>query len=292
MEWGKLMAGCAAGLTTKTGQIGYLGPLINFETRRLAASVYLGARYCYQTFAGGDPADLKFTVTWIGFWFNIPGVTLDPTEAVNSFFDSGADVVISGIDTTEAIVVAGQRAQQGEQVWAIPYDYQGACAEAPDICLGVPYFNWGPSYLDIVSAVQDGTYKPEFTLSNPDWSDINNLDTTGVGFVKGPGLSEENAANLDKFIAESAEFAAANPDNVYLWTGPLYYQDGSQIAADGENLPYIAPLMEAPSAEATAEATQAAEATMEATAEAGGMVEGASIWYLQQLLQGMTGPSK
>ena len=106
MEWGKEIAGCAAALMTETGKIGYLGPLINFETRRLAASAYLGARYCYEHYAGGNPADLQFTVTWIGFWFNIPGVTLDPTEEVNSFFDNGADVVISGIDTTEAIVIA------------------------------------------------------------------------------------------------------------------------------------------------------------------------------------------
>ena len=36
MEYGKMIAGCSAALTTKTGKIGYLGPLINDETRRLA----------------------------------------------------------------------------------------------------------------------------------------------------------------------------------------------------------------------------------------------------------------
>ncbi len=41
-----MIAGCAAALTTQTGQIGYLGPLINDETRRLASSAYLGAKYC------------------------------------------------------------------------------------------------------------------------------------------------------------------------------------------------------------------------------------------------------
>ncbi len=43
MEYGKMIAGCAAALTTQTGKIGYLGPLINDETRRLSDSVYLGA---------------------------------------------------------------------------------------------------------------------------------------------------------------------------------------------------------------------------------------------------------
>ena len=47
MEYGKMIAGAAAALTTQTGKIGYLGPLINDETRRLASSVYLGAHYAW-----------------------------------------------------------------------------------------------------------------------------------------------------------------------------------------------------------------------------------------------------
>jgi simple sugar transport system substrate-binding protein len=109
MEYMKMVAGCAAALKTETKSIAYLGPLINDETRRLAVSVYLGARYCYQNYRQADPKELKFEVKWIGFWFNIPGVTLDPTQVANEFFDTGADVVVSGIDTTEALVVAGQR---------------------------------------------------------------------------------------------------------------------------------------------------------------------------------------
>ena len=140
MYYGKLIAGCAAALTSETGRLAYLGPLINDETRRLASSIYLGAQYCWEE-SGKDLADLNMEVNWIGFWFNIPGVTLDPTEVTNAFFDSGADVVVSGIDTTEALVVAGQRAAAGESVWAIPYDFIGACSEAPEVCLGVPRIN-------------------------------------------------------------------------------------------------------------------------------------------------------
>ncbi|RLC84058.1 MAG: BMP family ABC transporter substrate-binding protein, partial [Chloroflexi bacterium] len=79
MIYGKMIAGCAAAMATESGVIGYVGPLINYETRRLASSAYLGARYCYENYRGKDPNDLRFIVTWIGFWFNIPGVTLDPT---------------------------------------------------------------------------------------------------------------------------------------------------------------------------------------------------------------------
>ncbi len=120
MEYGKMIAGVAAALTTKTGKIGYLGPLINDETRRLAASVYLGARYAWTEYLGKDPADLKFTVNWIGFWFNIPGVTSDPTQVADNFFNQGCDVVISGIDTTEAMAEAKKMTDSGKQVFAIP----------------------------------------------------------------------------------------------------------------------------------------------------------------------------
>jgi simple sugar transport system substrate-binding protein len=99
MEYGKMIAGCTAALTSKTGKIGYLGPLINDETRRLAASAFLGAKYCWTEYLGKDAADLSFKVTWIGFWFNIPGVTSDPTQVADDFIASGYDVIISGIDT-------------------------------------------------------------------------------------------------------------------------------------------------------------------------------------------------
>lgn len=228
MEYGKMMAGCAAALTTQTGNIGYLGPLINDETRRLTNSAYLGARYCWENYRGEDPASLGFEVKWIGFWFNIPGVTQDPTQVANDFFDSGNDVVISGIDTTEGLVVAGQRAAAGESVWAVPYDYEGACDEAPDICLGVPYFNWGPAYLKIVEDVIKGDFAATFEWNGPDWDDLNNAETTAVGFIKGDGLSAENSATLDEFIDGLAS------GDIKLFTGPLNYANGSPWLAAGE----------------------------------------------------------
>ncbi len=149
MIYGKMIAGCTAALTSESGKIGYLGPLINEETRRLAASAYLGAKYCWEEYAGKDAADLTFEVNWIGFWFNIPGVTADPTQVADEFYNNGFDVVISGIDTTEALVEANRMRQEGMDVYAIPYDFRDACSEAEDACLGVPYFNWGPAYVEI-----------------------------------------------------------------------------------------------------------------------------------------------
>jgi simple sugar transport system substrate-binding protein len=250
MEDMKAIAGCAAALATQTGQIGYLGPLINFETRRLASSAYQGAKYCYENYRNLDPADLDFTVTWIGFWFNIPGVTLDPTEVTTNFIDSGIDVVLSGIDTTEAIDVSGQRAAQGDQVWAIPYDYKGACDQAPDICLGVPYFNWGPKYLETIKAVQDGTWQQSWDWMAPNWQDLNDPDQSPVGWISGPAMTADMQSMLDEFISGMAS------GDINVWSGPINLQDGSEYVPAGQA----------------------------ATDE--------QIWYLPQLLEGMTGPSE
>lgn len=249
MEYGKMMAGFVAALSTKTGKIGYLGPLINEETRRLAASCYLGAKYAWQHVLKKDPKMLKFQVTWIGFWFNIPGVTADPTQVAQTFFDSGYDVVVSGIDTTEALVVAKQKKQEGKSVLAIPYDYVGACKSASDVCLGVPFFNWGPSYVDFIKASMSDKWESKWLWVGPDWKDINNFDTSAIGYVAGPALSSEAKKSLDQFIQELGS------GKVNLFQGPLNYQDGKPFLKKGE----------------TATDKQ--------------------IWYMEQLLEGMSGQS-
>jgi simple sugar transport system substrate-binding protein len=227
MEYGKMIAGCTAALTTKTGKIGYLGPLINDETRRLASSVYLGAKYCWTNYLGKDASTLSFKVTWIGFWFNIPGVTSDPTQVADDFYNSGYDVVISGIDTTEAVAEAKKLNTASNPVWAIPYDYVGSCQEGADICLGVPYFNWGPAYLKYVTLAEQGKFAAAFEWNGPDWTNINNPDTSAVGFEKGAALSADTSTQVDKFIKELA-------GGLNLWKGPLNLQDVTVYLKDGE----------------------------------------------------------
>lgn len=228
MEYGKMMAGFAAALTTRTGKIGYLGPLVNEETRRLVASCYLGARYAWEKVLKKDAKDLSFQVTWIGFWFNIPGVTSDPTQVAQNFVNTGYDVIISGIDTTESLVVARQKAQEGKKIWAIPYDYKGACSGAGEVCLGVPYFNWGPAYVSFVKAIMDGKWKQEWLWLGPDWKDINDPDTSTVGFLPGPALPQSVETSLDSFIKDLAT------GKVQLFKGPLEYQDGTPFLKAGE----------------------------------------------------------
>ena len=227
MEVGEAMGGCAAALSTQTGKIGYVGPLINDETRRFANAFYLGAKYCWTKYLGKDAKDLKFKVTWIGFWFNIPGVTADPTQVSDEFLNGGSDVLVSALDTMEALVQTDKASKAGKKAWAVAYDYEKACDEAPDICLGVRYFNWGPAYLKAINAVKAGTYSSYWDYNLPDWKDINNRDSSNLGFLKGKALSAEASANMDKFIAELA-------GGLNLFTGPLNFQDGSVYLKAGE----------------------------------------------------------
>jgi len=228
MEYGKMIAGFAGALTTETTKIGYLGPLINDETRRLAASAYLGAKYCWTNVLKKDAKELKFKVTWIGFWFNIPGQTLDPTKVADDFYNNGYDVVISGIDTTEALVEAGKMAKAGKKVKAIQYDYKEGCKEAPVVCLGVPYFNWGPAYLKAIKMVMEGKWTQYWDWNGPDWKDINNPQTSAVGFIKGRALGKENAEKVDAFIK------GLGNGSVKLFKGPLRFQDGTVFLKEGQ----------------------------------------------------------
>ncbi|PZV15949.1 MAG: BMP family ABC transporter substrate-binding protein [Pseudanabaena sp.] len=228
IEYGRMISGCAAALNSETGKIGFVGPLINDETRRLVSATYLGAKYCWQNYRKKNPEDLKFKVVWIGFWFNIPGQTLDPTKVSDDFYNSGYDVVMSGIDTPEVAVQGKKAAEAGKKVKYLHYGLKTGCNAAPEICVGVPYYNWGPSYLDQTKKAKDGKFTGEFISSAPNWKDLNNPDSSGVGFRKGKALTPES----DKFLTEF--ITGLGDGKISLFKGPLNYQDGTPFLKEGE----------------------------------------------------------
>lgn len=251
VESAKIIAGCAAALATETGKIGYLGPLVNDETRRLVSSAYLGAKHCWETYRHKKPEELSFKVTWIGFWFNIPGVTLDPTKVADDFFNSGFDVLLTGLDTPEAALQAKKASEAGKRARFVHYDHKAGCELAPSVCLGVAYYNWAPPYRDALEKARAGKYVSEFVWAGPDFKDLNGEGSV-VGFLPGPALSStlgEQKASFDAFIQALA-------GGLDLFKGPIRFQDGTDFLKAGE----------------TATPQQ--------------------IWYLPQLLEGITGPSK
>ena len=79
-----------------------------------------------------------------------------------------------------------------------------------------------------IQSAQSGRWKKEWIWAGPNWKDINDKDTSAVGFVTGPALSPEAKTALDEFIEDLAS------DKVKLFKGPLDYQDGSSFLKEGE----------------------------------------------------------
>ncbi|MGV0025276.1 BMP family lipoprotein [Phormidesmis priestleyi] len=248
MEYGKMIAGCAAALGTETGKIGYLGPLINDETRRYASSAFMGAKYCWENYRKKPASDLDFKVTWIGFWFNIPGKTLDPTKVADDFYNGGYDVVMSGIDTPEAAVQGKKAAEAGKKVKFTHYDLATGCNLAPDICLGTPFYNWASPYAEAIKKAVDGKYTSEFVWLGPNWEDINNPGAKMIGFNPGTALGE-NKKFIDQFVKGLGD------GSIDLLKGPVNFQDGTPFLKAGEKatdqqiwyLPQLLAGMEGPS---------------------------------------------
>lgn len=228
MEYGKMMAGFTAGMTTKTGKIGYIGPLVNAQTRRLAIASFLGARYAWEKILHRDSDNMSFKVAWTGYWFDIPGVTTDPTEIALNFFNTGYDVIISGIDSNKPLDAAYRERQLYRNVWTVHYNSKDTCPDSKDACLGVPYFNWRPDYVKFIEAAISNQWEKQWVWSGPFWEDINNKDKSAIGFIPGTTLPLTTLAHLDDFIE------ALGSGYLKLFRGPLNYRDGSPFLKPGE----------------------------------------------------------
>ena len=73
-----------------------------------------------------------------------------------------------------------------------------------------------------------GKWQAKWIWEGPDWKDINNPDTSAVGFVAGPALSASAKKALDAFIKDLGS------KKVDLFKGPLNYQDGSPFVKTGQ----------------------------------------------------------
>ncbi len=259
MEYAKFVMGCAAALVTSTGNIGYLGPLIDHETRRLAASAYLGARHCWQTYRFSNPAELRFRVEWVGYWFFIPEQTNNPRRQVFSMYNDDIDVVIAGIDTPTPIEVAAEFNQRGERVYATAYDSIVPCEQNPDVCIGAAFYNWGIPYAQTVQSILDGEWQAAWDWVPPNWDGFNQFEETPVGYTTGGAFPVGRLGNLQDFVLDIENYASNQfvPVSFPLWQGPLRYNDeNSTLLVEQDEL-----------------------------------VNVLDVWYLPRLLEGMDGES-
>lgn len=215
MENAKYLAGMAAGAKAAEDgsyRVGYIGPFPIAEIVRLGNALTLGVRRTCPT--------CVMDVRWIFSW-------LDPTkeaEAAISMMDAGATVIVSGADTTIPLQVAAEWENFG-----VPGNSRNACEAAPDACLGVPYWNWGPVYAMLVESMIAGEFKAEDYY-------FDSVDGI-VGFagfmedqVPQPAVPDHVIPEIDDVLARMQEGSFTRFD---IFTGPVNDNKGNEVIPEG-----------------------------------------------------------
>ena len=218
MESMKYLAGMIAGARAKADgrpKLGYIAPFPIPEVIRLINATMIGAKETCP--------ECTMDIRWVNSWFD-PG---REQEAAESMLQAGADVIITGADTTGPIVVAGKQGR-----WAIGYDSDNACDADRAHCLTAPYWRWDVYYIDLVKQIRAGTWKPSSW-----YGDV----ATGVvglyGFEEGetplPGVP---ASVVPRIRAKLAEMRAGRFTRFDVFRGPITDNKGRQVLQPGGRL--------------------------------------------------------
>jgi basic membrane protein A and related proteins len=218
MEQMKYLAGIIAGARAKADgklKLGYIAPFPIPEVIRLGNALALGIRKSCPS--------CTMEIRWINSWF-------DPTkerEAADSLLKAGAQVVITGADTSGPLVAAKD---QGK--WAVGYDSENACAVAPENCLTVPYWRWGPVYVEQVKAMRAGTWK-----AAAHYLDVPSGIVGLYGFMEGqevPAGVPTEAAEIVRALLADMQAGKFTPFD--LFAGPIKDNAGKEVLAAGKRL--------------------------------------------------------
>ncbi len=218
MEDMKYLAGMVAGARAKADgntKLGYVAPWPLPEVIRLGNAFMIGAKTTCP--------ECTMEVRWINTWY-------DPdkeSQAAQSLLDAGVDIVLIGSDTPGPLVAAANAGK-----WAFTYDYVNSCSVAPERCLGTPYWNWGPVYLNIVNEIRAGTWQPGNAYLDAD---------TGIvgfyGFMEGQTPQPGVPADVVPLVqAKLAEMMAGTFTRFDVFKGPLMDNTGKEIVPAGQSL--------------------------------------------------------
>jgi basic membrane protein A len=214
----KYLAGMVAGAKAAedgSNRVGIIAPFPIAEVIRLSNAAALGMRRTCP--------DCVMDIRWIFTWFD----PVKEREAAESMLDAGATVIITGADTPGPVQAAAERGYTG-----IAYDSENACFGLEANCLGVPYWNWGPVYVDIVSQVQAGTWVPE------DWYGATSDGLLGFyGFMEGqtpyPSVPESVIPEMQDVLSQ---MQAGTFNRFSIFTGPINDNQGNEVIPAGTSL--------------------------------------------------------
>lgn len=218
MEEMKYLAGMIAGAKAAedgSNRVGIVAPWPIAEVIRLNNAAALGMRRTCP--------ECVMDVRWIFTWFD----PVKEREAAESMLDAGATVIITGADTPGPVQAAGERGQTG-----IAYDSENACEGLEESCLTVPYWIWGPLYVDIISEMQAGTWVPE---------DFYGTAADGLlgiyGFMEGqtpyPSVPESVIPEVEEVLGQmtAGEFGRFD-----IFSGPINDNQGNVVIPEGQSL--------------------------------------------------------
>jgi basic membrane protein A len=197
---GAYLAGIVAGKMTKSNVLGFVASFPIPEVLRNINAYTLGAQSV-------NPK-VKTKVVWVNAWFDPP----KETEAAQSLFNQGADVLLQNTDST-AVLQAAER--NGKYAFGWDSDMS---AFAPKAHLGSCVLKWGVYYEKAFSDALGKTWKPEVNK----WGVKEGM----TDFVKVADFVPED---VKKKVQEAKDGLAGG--TVAVFKGPLVDGAGKELLA-------------------------------------------------------------
>ena len=198
---GRYVIGQIAAKMSKTGTAGYIASFPIPEVVQGINSFLLGARSINPEF--------KLKVIWVNTWFD-PGKEADAAKAL---VDQGVDILTQHTDSTAPMQVAAERGIHafGQASDMIKFGEKTQLTAIVD--------DWGPYYVERVTAVLDGTWTQTAT-----WG----------GMAEGHVVMAPYTNMPDDVKAMAMETQAKiTSGDFHPFTGPIKKQDGSEWLAEG-----------------------------------------------------------
>ena len=212
----RYLTGVAAGLLTKTNNIGVVGSHPIPEIVRNINAIALGARSV-------NP-DVKVNVIWINAWFDPP----KDTEAAKVLYETGNDVLYTTGDIPSVVILAEDKSTPDKPIWSMGNDAPMNSFGPNRIATGV-IFNWNLLYKHILDNLAAG----KLTMGQRYFWGMKE----GCAALSPWGLEvpQEVSNHVDtikmNWINDLQETKGVHWDDQWPFSGGYNKQDGTHVAA-------------------------------------------------------------
>jgi len=197
------VAGTVAGLTTKTGKLGFIAAKPIPQVLRNINAYTLGARSV-------NPK-VTTTVIFTGDW----ALPVKEAEAANSLIDQGVDVLTAHVDSPKVVIETAER----RNIFSTGY-HANQAALAPKGYLTGAEWNWEAIYKGYVEQLKKGEKSPHLVRGG-----------LKEGYVKvsayGPAVSDDAKAKGDEAKA------ALEKGDFVIFKGPVKDNKGAEVIPAG-----------------------------------------------------------